>query len=92
MGSYANQTHKLSPHTGKVVGIDNCILNEVLGLWQLGIQTVESCCGHNVAPPYIAVVAHDVNRMLDLGYEFAPAIISEGLGIFTPKSVNDDKV
>lgn len=62
MGSYANQTvidypfWFISAKSHRSCGIDNCILEEIIDLWESGIQTTESCCGHNVAPAYIAVL------------------------------------
>jgi len=53
----------------KPIDIDICILPEVFSLWQKGIQTVESCCGHNREQAYISVVESAVEKMLELGYE-----------------------
>ncbi|VUS90931.1 hypothetical protein [Klebsiella spallanzanii] len=67
-GTYTGQVHAVTPG-GKLVGIDACIFSEVTGLWEEGITTIESCCGHNKAKSYIAVVEKDIARMLALGYQ-----------------------
>lgn len=67
-GTYTGQVHAVTPG-GKLVGIDSCIFSEVTGLWEEGITTIESCCGHNKAKSYIAVVEKDIARMLALGYQ-----------------------
>lgn len=53
----------------KPVDIDKCIVKEVEHLWSIGIQTVESCCGHNRVQPYVSVERKDERRMLALGYK-----------------------
>ncbi|MBZ7124663.1 hypothetical protein [Klebsiella grimontii] len=67
-GTYSGQIHIVAPN-GKPAGIDACILSEVVGLWEAGITTIESCCGHNKASSYIAVAEEDAGRMRALGYE-----------------------
>jgi hypothetical protein len=39
MGTYANQIRVVTPQN-KVVGIDRCIINDVIELWLLGYETV----------------------------------------------------
>lgn len=68
MGSYANQELIIAPN-GKQVGIDRCILAEVQDLWARGVKTLGSCCGHNVAVPWIGVDARSVDPMVTLGYQ-----------------------
>lgn len=93
VGSYDNQILVVNPFTDKTVGIDACILPEVVILWNLGIETIESCCGHNKQPGYIAVKEEYVSRMeIELNYDFddrtdAPGvflsqqvILKEGIG------------
>lgn len=53
----------------RVVGIDYCIVLEVIALWQHDIITIESCCGHNKQFGYIAVDDICVDKMKQLGYE-----------------------
>lgn len=71
MGSYDNQSIVLTPE-GKPVGIDNCILAEIEFLWSIGITTIESCCGHNIAPGSITVHEIHIDRMKALGYKALP--------------------
>lgn len=73
---YSNQTVLFYPHwfisqkRHRAAGIDNCILDEIKDLWASGIQTDESCCGHNdQAPPYISVPDEYIPRMRALGYK-----------------------
>ena len=87
MGSYANQTVLQYPNwfvsekKVRAVGIDNCLLEEIKQLWESGIQTTESCCGHNVAPAYISVVDEHIEKMMELGY-----VQGSGAGVFEPKT------
>lgn len=83
MGSYKNQTIVIAPFKQNPIGIDNCILEEVKSLWELGIVTMESCCGHNVAPGYIAVIGKHMPKMLELGYKQHPVWVD----IFEPKTI-----
>ena len=63
-----NRNRSLS---GKLVSIDICILPDILALWEIGIQTDNSCCGHNIKDDYgfISVVDEHFERMLKLGYK-----------------------
>jgi hypothetical protein len=53
----------------RVADIDVCISLEILDLWNKGIITIESCCGHNKQSGYIAVDKCCINQMLELGYK-----------------------
>lgn len=66
-GTYSGQVNVISPN-GKIVGIDSCIFSEIIGLWEQGITTIESCCGHRKAESYVAVAEKDVVKMIQLGY------------------------
>lgn len=55
------------PYT-KPVDIDSCIHPEIMDLWSKGIQTIESCCGHNRVPAYIWVIDEHRQSMIDFGY------------------------
>lgn len=73
MGSYDNQTTLLTPWRysdgkQKQVGIDNCILNEILYLWSKEIKTLASCCGHGKGLATIVVYPEYINEMYELGY------------------------
>ncbi len=73
MGSYTRQASMLMKRGKweKRVGIDVCLVQEIAELWYKGIETIESCCGHNVAPSYIAVVNEYeyIEKMKVLGYK-----------------------
>jgi len=51
-GTYQNQETLEVPGRKKRVGIDRCIIKEIIGLWAKGITTIESCCGHNIINGY----------------------------------------
>lgn len=89
-GTYDGCVSVVTP-SGKIADIDACLVSEVVGLWQQGITTVESCCGHNKASSYIAVVPTDNGKMLMLGY--IPSTESGAPHIFYSKTskhgVND---
>ncbi len=76
MGSYQNQTDKILPwleakkYRNPIVGIDNCILDEIEYLWNKGIKTTESCCGHNTKPGFIAVDGDSIWLMIEMGYQW----------------------
>lgn len=75
-GSYENTIalprprHMYPTVRGDWITVDRCIADEVLELWQRGIWTLESCCGHGRTHGYIAVAAVDAADMEMLGYEF----------------------
>lgn len=70
IGTYANQTALKAPEwsTKGVIGIDNCILDEVKKVWSLGIVTNGHCCGHNKENPYIGVSDKSIEQMKQMGY------------------------
>ena len=51
-----------------VATIDVCILPEIKALWDRGIPTVASCCGHNRIAGSIIVPEEYAGRMDALGY------------------------
>lgn len=83
-GSYDAQTYikDLSPYPQMVeyrgdraqygLCLDECVAEEVLELWKLGITTTGCCCGHNKISGYIGVIDADIPRMKELGYLVAP--------------------
>lgn len=52
--------------------IDRCIVEEIIQLWQLGIFTTGSCCGHKTHPAYIGVIDEHIPKMKKLGYQVQP--------------------
>jgi hypothetical protein len=91
--SYSNQTVLDYPEWFKSskkvrsAGIDNCILEEIKSLWEAGIQTLESCCGHNQADGYICVVEEHIEKMEALGYKRRPHPDGCRRDIFKPKTM-----
>lgn len=59
---YSNGKHKCAT-------VDRCLANEIQSLWNLGIKTLECCCGHQKQRSYIAVYDESVRQMLELGYK-----------------------
>lgn len=56
---------------GNMLCLDRCVLPELKTLWELGVKTVCSCCGHGKDhEAYIRVDKNSAQTMLDLGYEF----------------------
>jgi len=80
-GTYDNATAILL-ETDKCLYIDNCILNELQDLWELGVVTFASCCGHNKINGSIIVSPQNITQMKLLGY-----IESDKLDWFYPKSI-----
>ena len=73
----------------KLITVDGCLWQEILYLWQKGIETIGCCCGHheNLATDigYIQVQENCIQKMIDLGYT---AYVNEfGNTIFKPKTI-----
>jgi len=68
-GTYEVSIPTLNPFSNKVVDIDFCILPVIEKLWSLGIETVESCCGHNKTMGYVAVKPIHSTKMINLGFK-----------------------
>lgn len=50
--------------------IDSCIVQDLKYLWEHGIKTVCSCCGHgDDNRAYVRVASYDSDKMEQLGYE-----------------------
>ena len=74
----------------KCVNIDKCLVHEVIDLWEQGIRTIGSCCGHgkpHMQPPYIQVAPEFSEQMRELGYKERPRY-ENGAGpwCFVPKT------
>jgi hypothetical protein len=52
-----------------VAGLDPCIAIEIIRLWNKGIVTKASCCGHNIIDGSIIVPEKFISQMESLGYE-----------------------
>lgn len=46
---------------GDTVSLDACIADLVLELWDNGVRTLSSCCGHNRAPASIVLSDNEEN-------------------------------
>ena len=68
MGTYTNQIILIDP-SGKKIMIDRCIADEIQSLWNIGIRTVASCCGHNIIDATIVVDDKCISEMEHLGYD-----------------------
>ncbi len=86
MGSYKRQTLMVMERGKwrKTVNIDTCLVQEIAELWHKKIETVASCCGHNIDPgkkyktlATIIVVKKDTVKMEELGYEHADKSMRE---------------
>lgn len=64
--------HMYPTARGDVIGVDPCIVPMVRWLWDQGIWTMASCCGHHRARPSIGVAPEHSRHMLDLGFESFP--------------------
>lgn len=79
--------------------IDNCLIEEIKKLWEKGIHTKGCCCGHSQNSGFIQVEKDDLQKMLELGYEWYTDYPKEFGGknrkdAFIPKSqcyCNDSK-
>lgn len=83
-GSYERTTSMKAPFIQRLDGwvcIDTCLVQEIAELWHLGVETIESCCGHNKNSGYIAVQKKFIQQMLDLGYRHE----GNGEEFFIPK-------
>lgn len=54
-----------------IIVVDECLADEIVGLWELGIHTCGCCCGHGEESKigFIQVVDDDIPKMRELGYE-----------------------
>lgn len=71
--------------------IDLCIAEEISHIWEQGISTYGSCCGHGLSTGMINVDEKDVSKMVNMGYDFHPEI-REGNHPYTfiPKSFHKE--
>jgi len=90
MGSYEVSIPLYNIFTKKQSSVDYCLIKEVVNLWSKGIETIESCCGHNKTSGYIAVRSQFIIKMIDLGYK--PDLSTESPGCFIPKSISNEAI
>ena len=56
-------------YNSKIIFIDSCIVDDIKKLWEQGIKTVGSCCGHGkINPTVIIDTKEDEKQMIELGY------------------------
>ena len=49
-------SHKsLNDHPANLIMVDACIAETIKELWNRGIETLSSCCGHNIYEPSVVV-------------------------------------
>lgn len=66
MDSYRNA--RLKAGLSAQICIDPCIYDEIKSLWDVGIYTYGSCCGHNVNESFVNVAEKDIAKMVQMGY------------------------
>lgn len=49
--------------------VDSCIVDQVVLLWENGVRTYGSCCGHNKVQGMINVDERDYEKAISLGFE-----------------------
>lgn len=83
-GTYRHCINIVPPWVGKrltwdgvIVGIDRCVLPEIIELWNAGIKTVASCCGHGKIAPSVVVDDASVEKMLKFGYKNNPQAVKQ---------------
>lgn len=68
---YQNQVAMRPFWRRNLVAIDCCLSSEIAWLWQQGIVTHGSCCGHgDPSKAYIGVYDEHTARMRELGYQY----------------------
>ena len=66
---------------------DKCLRTEILKLWQEGVKTVASCCGHRQVLPIISVQDESVPLMEAMGYRHRYVNTNPSLNHFTAKTI-----
>lgn len=54
--------------SGYGICVDKCIADQVIYLWEHGVKTYGSCCGHNKKQGFINV-GEDFNKAVAMGFE-----------------------
>lgn len=76
-GTHAGNVNLVAPDWLKEsypngVCIDVCIALEITNLWNAGVKTLNSCCGHGATAASIVVADESINEMIELGYQLDP--------------------
>lgn len=53
---------------GVGICVDRCIVDQVVELWEAGVKTYGSCCGHNKVQGMINVSPDDYEKAIALGF------------------------
>jgi hypothetical protein len=86
IGNYYNTVIVEYPFIGKKIQIDKCLEYELKILWEAGVKTEASCCGHNQLYPSVIVDKQSVKMMEYLGYKH----IGNKATWFFPKTIKFD--
>jgi len=71
-GTYENTVSMKCPNIkrkGGWVSIDNCLATVMAFLWKNGIETLNSCCGHQKLETTVIVSEKSIKKMKELGYK-----------------------
>lgn len=63
------RTARIKAGFSSKICIDPCIYNEIDELWNNGIITLGSCCGHNKTESFVNVDDSCIDKMIGLGYK-----------------------
>lgn len=86
IGSHKNQVNLKNWWNGKVVSVDACMESEIVYLWDKGVITTGSCCGHNKKEPMINVIEGHHDKMVSLGYAYY--LNTFNTLVYKPKLIN----
>ena len=64
------------------ISVDDCLADEIEGLWGVGVRTTGCCCGHGKTSGSIGVEKVDIPTMIKLGYK----PLNGKVDMFSPKS------
>ena len=64
------------------ISVDECLADEIEGLWGVGVRTTGCCCGHGETSGSIGVEKVDIPTMIKLGYK----PLNGKVDMFFPKS------
>ncbi len=68
MDAYKLQREKAGLST-RGICVDTCLAKDITTLWESGIRTMGSCCGHGMADGMINIHPEDFDKALELGWE-----------------------
>ena len=65
--------------------LDYCVVRELEELWESGVKTACSCCGHGTGGAYIVVGRKYRQQMMDMGYQEAEMENQKPVAITPPR-------